>query len=165
MCAVGNQLVMERDWVPTLAGDHTRPRLHVLNARMRRIDLVSKILAPVAASVVAIRASSAGLALAVAGLNVGTVAAEYIAARMAWERCQCLRMERGDAKIVAGEEVEVEEGRGEEEGKGLRLYFGSDVCLREFSRNVLLLGWVSDIQQLPFHLLCSPSQSSPSQAR
>jgi len=42
MCAVGNQFVMERDWVPTLADETSRPPLHTLNAIMRRIDLISK---------------------------------------------------------------------------------------------------------------------------
>ncbi|KAF3319567.1 hypothetical protein TWF173_000186 [Orbilia oligospora] len=45
LAAGGNVVVMERDWVPTLApsvGDS----LHYLNATMRRIDLICKVLAP-----------------------------------------------------------------------------------------------------------------------
>ncbi|KAK6506143.1 hypothetical protein TWF506_011065 [Arthrobotrys conoides] len=45
LAASGNVVVMERDWVPTLAptvGDS----LHKLNATMRRIDLICKVLAP-----------------------------------------------------------------------------------------------------------------------
>ncbi|KAF3193963.1 hypothetical protein TWF225_008152 [Orbilia oligospora] len=45
LAAGGNVVVMERDWVPTLApsvGDS----LHHLNATMRRIDLICKVLAP-----------------------------------------------------------------------------------------------------------------------
>jgi len=42
MCAVGNQFVMERDWIPTLASEASDPPLHTLNAIMRRIDLISK---------------------------------------------------------------------------------------------------------------------------
>lgn len=40
MCAVGNNLVMERDWVPTIASEVSKPPLHQLNAIMRRIDLI-----------------------------------------------------------------------------------------------------------------------------
>ena len=43
VCAVGNQFVMERDWVPTLASESSEPPLHSLNAIMRRIDLISKL--------------------------------------------------------------------------------------------------------------------------
>ncbi|KAF3907438.1 hypothetical protein ABW21_db0207207 [Orbilia brochopaga] len=37
---------MERDWVPTLALEAGQSSLHALNATMRRIDLICKVLAP-----------------------------------------------------------------------------------------------------------------------
>jgi solute carrier family 40 (iron-regulated transporter), member 1 len=135
MCAVGNQFVMERDWVPTLASETTRPKLHVLNATMRRIDLISKIVAPVFVSVIALRCSSAVLAGVIAALNAVTVAVEVVTARMAWDRCQVLKMERGDSK--AGGDGDVRDGvvvlESNPHEQGLKLFFGSDVCLGEFS--------------------------------
>jgi len=71
ICAVANTLVMERDWVPTIASETATttsagagtttdsPPLYKLNAVMRRIDLISKILAPVFVSVIAIRTAKA----------------------------------------------------------------------------------------------------------
>ncbi|KAK6346217.1 hypothetical protein TWF730_010547 [Orbilia blumenaviensis] len=46
LAAGGNVVVMERDWVPTLAPAVGESSLHVLNATMRRIDLICKVLAP-----------------------------------------------------------------------------------------------------------------------
>ncbi|RVD87363.1 uncharacterized protein DFL_001600 [Arthrobotrys flagrans] len=45
LAAGGNVVVMERDWVPTLA-PAVGNSLHSLNATMRRIDLICKVLAP-----------------------------------------------------------------------------------------------------------------------
>ncbi|KAF3933583.1 hypothetical protein ABW19_dt0205280 [Dactylella cylindrospora] len=46
LAAGGNVVVMERDWVPTLAPAVGESSLHILNATMRRIDLICKVLAP-----------------------------------------------------------------------------------------------------------------------
>ncbi|KAK6524814.1 hypothetical protein TWF281_011712 [Arthrobotrys megalospora] len=46
LAAGGNVVVMERDWVPTLAPAVGESSLHILNASMRRIDLICKVLAP-----------------------------------------------------------------------------------------------------------------------
>jgi solute carrier family 40 (iron-regulated transporter), member 1 len=131
MCAVGNSFVMERDWVPTIATDVTRPPLHILNATMNRIDLASKILAPVIVSVIAIRASSAILAGAIALLNLSTVTVEYYTARRAWDRCQCLKMERADMKASINGDEEILVVEPPAESRGLQLYFGTDICLRK----------------------------------
>jgi iron-regulated transporter 1 len=135
MCAVGNNLVMERDWVPTIASEVTRPPLHQLNAIMRRIDLISKILAPVVMSVIAIKTSSAVLALITAGINVGTVGVELIAAKTAWNKCNILKLARepkDDQPILAatGEQGILSRNLPDPERKtGLRLYFSNDVWM------------------------------------
>ncbi|KAK6540096.1 hypothetical protein TWF694_008925 [Orbilia ellipsospora] len=46
LAAGGNVVVLERDWVPTLAPEFGDSSLTVLNATMRRIDLICKVLAP-----------------------------------------------------------------------------------------------------------------------
>ncbi len=140
MCAVGNNLVMERDWVPTIASEVSRPPLHQLNATMRRIDLISKILAPVFVSVVAIRTSPAVLALVTACINAATVAVELVTARTAWDKCHALKLAReskdgldqdGDAtppnEVLDVGAVEIVEPRAEK--TGFALYFSSDACL------------------------------------
>ncbi|KAK0723121.1 Ferroporti-1 [Lasiosphaeria miniovina] len=115
VCAVANNLVMERDWVPTMASavsggggggggsSGNPPPLHTLNATMRRIDLVSKILAPVFVSAIAIGAGTDKGALYLAGvtaaMNLGTVGVELVTARGAWDRCVALRQAR-EAKVA-----------------------------------------------------------------
>lgn len=51
LAAVGNTIAVERDWVVVIA-DSTTADLQALNATMRRIDLVCKLVAPVVISLV-----------------------------------------------------------------------------------------------------------------
>ncbi|KAJ9134450.1 hypothetical protein NKR23_g10099 [Pleurostoma richardsiae] len=137
VCAVGNQFVMERDWVPTIASESSEPRLHQLNAVMRRIDLISKILAPVCVSVIAVRTSPTVLAAATAGMNVATVAIELASAKAAWRKCAVLGRER-DSKPEAtlpglGDQLEAGESGPDPEKSSLALYFSNDVCLASLS--------------------------------
>lgn len=132
ICAVGNQFVMERDWIPTIASEYSKPPLHELNAIMRRIDLISKILAPVFASVIAIRTSSAVLAAVTAAMNVTTVGIELITARTAWKHCSVLERDR-DSKPETPSTAEDQEGRETapvvERKSSLALYFSNDAWL------------------------------------
>ncbi|KAH8895155.1 hypothetical protein GQ53DRAFT_762499 [Thozetella sp. PMI_491] len=142
MCAVGNTLVMERDWVPTIASEVSHPPLHQLNAIMRRIDLISKILAPVFVSVIEVGTSPATLALITALLNAATVGVELMTAKSAWDKCHALKLARepkdnleNDAAL-SGEVPEdgvVEIVEPEAERKGFALYFSSEACLASLS--------------------------------
>lgn len=168
MCAVGNNLVMERDWVPTIASEVSKPPLHQLNATMRRIDLVSKILAPVFVSTIAIKASSVVLVAVTAGVNLATVAVELSTARTAWNKCNALKLSREPKNVVpelrrssddldaAGTTVDSE--RVHPEKRGLALYFSNPVCLGTSPRY--------DPFSSPPHLTAlqhpSPPPSSPS---
>ncbi|OIW33868.1 hypothetical protein CONLIGDRAFT_565360, partial [Coniochaeta ligniaria NRRL 30616] len=143
MCAVGNNLVMERDWVPTIASEVSKPPLHQLNAIMRRIDLVSKILAPVFVSTIAIKTSSVVLVIVTAGINLGTVGIELATARTAWNKCNALKLAREpkDVATVLRSSIDDEDAASvivvreeiEQDKKGLALYFSSDVCLASLS--------------------------------
>ncbi|KAH0603881.1 uncharacterized protein H6S33_007540 [Morchella sextelata] len=64
LSAVGNMIVMERDWVPRLATGTSKPSLPELNAVMRRIDLICKLLSPIFMSAIS------GLLLGVYGGGV-----------------------------------------------------------------------------------------------
>ncbi|EXM14473.1 Ferroportin-1 [Fusarium oxysporum f. sp. vasinfectum] len=127
---------MERDWVPTIASECSEPPLHHLNAVMRRIDLTSKMLAPIFISGVAAQESSAVLAAITVGLNMMTVGIELISARSAWNHCAVLQRERASQPDAAGcEQGGDQEGMGEPEVQknSLALYFTSDVCLASLS--------------------------------
>lgn len=139
MCAVGNNLVMERDWVPTIASEVSQPPLHQLNAIMRRIDLVSKILAPVVVSTIAIKTSSIVLVIVTAGINLATVGIELATARTAWNKCNALKLAREPKDVAtvlrssldgadAASIISTPE-EAQHEKQGLALYFSNDVCL------------------------------------
>ena len=132
ICAVGNTFVMERDWIPTIASEYSKPPLHELNAIMRRIDLISKILAPVFASVIAIRTSSAVLAAVTAASNISTVGIELVTANTAWQHCSVLERAR-DSKPETDSPSEDEESEDPapvvERKSSLALYFSNDAWL------------------------------------
>lgn len=142
MCAVGNNLVMERDWVPTIASEVSQPPLHQLNAIMRRIDLVSKILAPVVVSTIAIKTSSIVLVMVTAGVNLATVGIELATARTAWNKCNALKLAREpkDVATVLRSSLDGADAASiistpeqtQHEKRGLALYFSNDVCLGMF---------------------------------
>lgn len=143
MCAVGNNLVMERDWVPTIASEVSQPPLHQLNAIMRRIDLVSKILAPVVVSTIAIKTSSIVLVIVTAGINLATVGIELATARTAWNKCNALKLAREPKDVAtvlrssldgadAASIISTPE-EAQHEKQGLALYFSNDVCLASLS--------------------------------
>jgi iron-regulated transporter 1 len=139
MCAVGNNLVMERNWVPTIASEVSKPPLHQLNAIMRRIDLVSKILAPVFVSTIAIKTSSVVLVIVTAGVNLATVGIELATARTAWNKCNALKLAREPKNVVTVLRSSIDDEDApsvivvpeeiQQEKRGLALYFSNDVCL------------------------------------
>ncbi|EXM15582.1 Ferroportin-1 [Fusarium oxysporum f. sp. vasinfectum] len=129
---------MERDWVPTIASECSEPPLHHLNAVMRRIDLTSKMLAPIFVSLVAAQKGSAVLAAITAELNMVTVGIELISARSAWNHCAVLQRERASQPDAAGSEQGSDQGMSEPEVQknSLALYFTSDVCLASLSTDI-----------------------------
>lgn len=167
ICAVGNTFVMERDWIPTIASEYSNPPLHELNAIMRRIDLISKILAPILASIIAIRTSSAVLAAVTAAMNIATVGIELVTARTAWQHCSVLERDR-DSKPETdspNEDQDSEETAPVVERKSsLALYFSNDAWLGEPSRIYPPMPYINH-SQLQCLLHCSPSLCCPCQGR
>lgn len=75
LCAVMNLVAIERDWVVVLTRGNEAGR-RLLNARMRRIDLVCKLVGPLAISLVAAVSVSAAIAVTLA-VNAVSVFVEY----------------------------------------------------------------------------------------
>lgn len=95
LSAIGNLLVMERDWVPCLATSTTKPALHVLNAGIKRIDLICHLVAPLAISAVALKAGNLRWsALLIAGTQVLTVGPEMVTAHRVWTSSSSLQRPR-----------------------------------------------------------------------
>ncbi|BFZ62775.1 hypothetical protein YB2330_003885 [Saitoella coloradoensis] len=75
--SIMNTIAVERDWVVVIAGQH-EPSLQALNSQMRRMDLIAKLLAPLAISF--IDAASTRLAVLVTlGMNIVSLFIEYFA--------------------------------------------------------------------------------------
>ncbi|RQM07793.1 hypothetical protein DH86_00000675, partial [Scytalidium sp. 3C] len=119
--AVANILVMERDWVPALATPTSKPSLNILNAVMKWIDLVSKLVAPIFISIVAMwLKSDVELSLAIAAMNLTLLLPEWYCAQQAWR--SSIELQEPKQTFLAGQ-PEVVPGM----ISGLQLYFRYDV--------------------------------------
>ena len=101
---VGNLIIMERDWVPLLASPTSTPALHVLNADIKRIDLISKLVAPLAISGLVVGLNSLRItAILIALMQLATVVPEVFMARSVWRSSSALQSPKSASK----EEVEI----------------------------------------------------------
>ena len=99
LSAVGNTFCMERDWIPTITlhsstGNDSPGQLTHLNAVMRRIDLVCKLVAPAAISILISYTSMRTGAFVVAGMSGFTWGLELYSARWVWQACPQLRQSK-----------------------------------------------------------------------
>ena len=93
LSASGNMLSMERDWIVTAASEDGQPYdLTHLNAAMRRIDLICKLLAPILISVIVSAMGTKVGVLVVGGTSMMSWGIEIICARRVWKR---------NAKLIA----------------------------------------------------------------
>lgn len=85
LSASGNMLSMERDWVVTAASPNGRPYdLIRLNSSMRRVDLICKLIAPIAISFVISMTNIRTRVMIVGKMSAISWAAEYWCARRVW---------------------------------------------------------------------------------
>ncbi|KAH0555615.1 hypothetical protein GP486_006440 [Trichoglossum hirsutum] len=107
---LANVLSIERDWVPTLAPpllekDPSSPfSLTHLNAVMRRIDLICKLIAPLMISAFISFVNSTRLGVfSVAAMSVMSWSFEFWTARRVWNGNSRLRQSKGAAVTADGE--------------------------------------------------------------
>ena len=77
LCSIMNLIAIERDWVVVIA-DNCRCRLEVLNSQMRRIDLVCKLIGPLAIALVDGYSTTVAIVV-VSSMNASSVLIEYFA--------------------------------------------------------------------------------------
>jgi len=99
LSGIGNMISMERDWVPILASKPRRDGQQVynltnLNAIMRRIDLVCKLVSPLVISVVVSSSSMLVGVAVVAGMSGVSWGFEVFCARRVWQISAGLRAPR-----------------------------------------------------------------------
>ena len=77
LCSIMNLIAIERDWVVVVA-ENSRCGLEVLNSQMRRIDLVCKLVGPLAIALVDGYSTIVAIGV-VAGMNASSALMEYFA--------------------------------------------------------------------------------------
>jgi hypothetical protein len=105
---------------------------------MKRIDLASKLVAPIFVSLAAMRVESQVImTLAVAGMNIVLLLPEWFCAKWVWSSCPKLREPRQLRISVAGVEEAEEEAPGlppqttrERWGSSLKVYFDNSAWRR-----------------------------------
>lgn len=87
LSASGNMLSMERDWIVTAASEDGEPYdLTHLNAVMRRIDLICKLIAPILISVIVSAMGTRVGVLVVGGTSMMSWSIEIFCAKRVWKR-------------------------------------------------------------------------------
>ncbi|KAK3314281.1 Ferroporti-1 [Apodospora peruviana] len=105
LSSVMNLVSVERDWVVVITEGNENARRD-LNARMRRIDLLCKLLGPLAISTIAMVSTVVAI-LATLGMNLAAVALEYIFIAKVYAMVPRLkRNESGPAETATSEGAE-----------------------------------------------------------
>jgi len=89
LCSVMNLIAIERDWVVVIA-ESSQCELEVLNAQMRRIDLVCKLLGPLVIAMVDARSIALTIEVII-GMNALSLLIEYFAIAHVYHMVPALR--------------------------------------------------------------------------
>ncbi|KAI1151597.1 Ferroportin1-domain-containing protein [Nemania diffusa] len=157
LSASGNLISMERDWVVAVAGPIGHPYdLTNLNAVMRRIDLVCKLISPILISVVISVTGSVRVGVLYTGLtSLISIPIELLCAKRVWNGNTVLQTPK---PTPTAEPVQHTTTGGEERGfglrswssklrqyfKGLEMYFTTPVWIPSFALAMLhfnMLTW------------------------
>ncbi|KAI0549062.1 Ferroportin1-domain-containing protein [Xylaria curta] len=157
LSASGNLISMERDWVVTVAG----PVGHLynltnLNAVMRRIDLVCKLISPILISIVISATGSVRIGVLYTGLtSLISIPIELVSAKRVWNRSTVLQTPKPipvsapTQNLTAGDQAsQIKIGswlsKIRQYFKGLELYFTSPAWIPSFALAMLhfnMLTW------------------------
>ncbi|KAH8148556.1 uncharacterized protein LAJ45_07267 [Morchella importuna] len=153
LSAVGNMIVMERDWVPRLATGTSKPSLPELNAVMRRIDLICKLLSPIFMSAIVLWTSSMRVTILItAGINFLSMGIEWFAARRVWRECERLQAPKAlDAEQTgdgSGNMFKLERWR-----QSLNIFFRSEIWIPSLSLGLLYVSVLSFSASMITYLL------------
>ena len=89
LCSTMNIIAIERDWVVVIA-ENSQCELEVLNSQMRRIDLVCKLIGPLAIALVDGYSTSLAI-VAVLGMNALSVLIEFLAIKRVYHMVSALQ--------------------------------------------------------------------------
>ncbi|KAI0098750.1 Ferroportin1-domain-containing protein [Nemania sp. FL0031] len=157
LSASGNLISMERDWIVTVAGPVGHPYdLTNLNAVMRRIDLVCKLISPILISIVISVTGSVRIGVLYTGFtSLISIPIELLCARRVWNGNVVLQAPKSvppsepvqhstDAGEVSRIEIRSWPSKLRRYFKGLEMYFTSPVWMPSFALAMLhfnMLTW------------------------
>ncbi|KAH8158354.1 hypothetical protein CIB48_g9888 [Xylaria polymorpha] len=157
LSASGNLISMERDWVVTVAGPTGHPYdLTNLNAVMRRIDLVCKLISPILISIVISATGSVRIGVLYTGFtSLISIPIELISAKRVWNGSRVLQASKPVPVSAPTQDPTAGEGETETRSepwpsrirqyfKGLELYFTSPAWIPSFALAMLhfnMLTW------------------------
>ncbi|KAI1422256.1 Ferroportin1-domain-containing protein [Xylaria sp. FL1777] len=157
LSASGNLISMERDWVIAVAGPIGHPYdLTNLNAVMRRIDLVCKLISPIFISLVISVTDSVRIGVLYTGLaSLISIPIELVSAKRVWNSSAVLRVPKPVpvSRPAQDSATRVEEGGARtgswlsklrQYSQGLAMYFNTSVWMPSFALAMLhfnLLTW------------------------
>ena len=173
LSGTANMISMERDWIPLLASrtSGSAYSLTQLNAVMRRIDLICKLVSPLVISVVISASGSTRIGvMVVAGMSALSWGVEIWCARLVWNTNPRLREPKVNKNVVIGETMEPVDTLNpgwlqrakdrltagfHNQAMSLWSYFGSDVWMPSLSLALLHLSVLSYSATLLTYLLDS----------
>ncbi|KAI0404456.1 Ferroporti-1 [Xylaria palmicola] len=157
LSASGNLISMERDWVVTVAGPIGHPyNLTNLNAVMRRIDLVCKLISPILISIVISATGSIRIGVLYTGFtSLVSIPIELVSAKWVWNGSIVLQTPKPipppapmQYHAAGGDEGEVRIGswlsKIRQYFEGLEMYFTSPAWIPSFALAMLhfnMLTW------------------------
>ncbi|KAI0429390.1 Ferroportin1-domain-containing protein [Xylaria sp. FL1042] len=157
LSASGNLISMERDWVVTVAGPVGHPYdLTNLNAVMRRIDLVCKLVSPILISIVITSTDSVRVGVLYTGLaSLVSIPIELLSAKRVWSSNAVLRVPKpvpvsqpahdSAARVAAGRAgIGSWSSKLRQYSQGLEMYFSTSVWMPSFALAMLhfnMLTW------------------------
>ncbi|KAI1075067.1 Ferroporti-1 [Whalleya microplaca] len=146
----GNLISMERDWVVTVAAPAGRPYdLTHLNAVMRRIDLICKLISPILISVVISAIGSVRVGVIFTGLtSLVSIPIEIFSAKRVWNGSRVLQAPRAITPRQTDEEPHVVSlslsARARQYFSGFEMYFSTSVWMPSLALAILhfnMLTW------------------------
>ncbi|KAI1272725.1 Ferroportin1-domain-containing protein [Xylaria sp. FL0933] len=157
LSASGNLISMERDWVVTVAGPVGHPYdLTNLNAVMRRIDLVCKLISPILISIIITATDSVRVGVLYTGLgSLVSIPIELLSAKRVWNSSAVLRapkpipipqpVQDSAAGMAAGRRgIASWSSKLRRYSQGLEMYFSTSVWMPSFALAMLhfnMLTW------------------------
>lgn len=161
LSGTANMITMERDWIPILAAQNHGSAYHLthLNAVMRRIDLICKLISPLVISlIISLTGSTTTGVMVVAAMSASSWGVEVWCARRVWHANPRLRQPRNNENAVPSQSPEpavspklgwLQRARRSvaagfrNQARSLRDYFGSNVWIPSLSLALLHLSVLS----------------------